>query len=81
MEIQHQNPITIAFPPCFTNFTISVFKPIAAIAITIKNLLDIFISLKHRLNIDKTLLEQKVVVNVVNIEANKKYKMNVGKIF
>lgn len=29
----------IGFPPVFTNFTISVFSPIAAIAITIKNLL------------------------------------------
>lgn len=39
IPIQQQKPITIGFPPLFTNFTISVLSPIAAIARIIKNLL------------------------------------------
>ena len=35
---QQQKPMKIGLPPVLTNFTILVFMPIAAIAITIKNL-------------------------------------------
>lgn len=38
MPIQHAIPIKIGLPPVFTNFATSVLKPIALIAITIKNL-------------------------------------------
>lgn len=38
MLIQQQSPKIIGFPPVFINFTMLVFKPIAAIAIVIKNL-------------------------------------------
>lgn len=38
IPIQHAIPIRIGLPPVFTSFTILVFRPIAAIAITIKNL-------------------------------------------
>ena len=36
---QQQNPMRIGFPPDLISFTISVFKPIAVMASTIKNLL------------------------------------------
>ena len=38
IPIQQHNPIIMGFPPVFTNLTILVFNPIAAIAIMIKNL-------------------------------------------
>ena len=38
IPIQQAIPIRIGLPPVFTSFTILVFRPIAAIAITIKNL-------------------------------------------
>lgn len=46
MPIQQQAPIIIGLPPVFTNFTILVFSPIAAIASTMKNLLNSFIGVK-----------------------------------
>lgn len=39
---QQQNPVKIGFPPVFTNFTIFVFRPMAAIAMTMRNLLNVF---------------------------------------
>ena len=36
---QQNDPSNIGFPPVFINLTISVLRPIAPIAITIKNLL------------------------------------------
>ena len=36
---QQQNPVKIGFPPVFINLTIFVFSPMAAIAMTIRNLL------------------------------------------
>ncbi len=47
IPIQQQRPMKIGFPPDLTSFTISVLRPIAAIAITIKNLLTCFISEKN----------------------------------
>ena len=38
---QHVKPVRIGFAPVFTNFTMLVFIPIAAIAMTIKNLLKV----------------------------------------
>lgn len=40
MPTQQQSPIRIGFPPVLTNFTMSVFNPMAAIAIMMKNLLN-----------------------------------------
>ena len=39
IPIQQQSPIKIGFPPVFTSLMMLVFRPIAAIAMTIKNLL------------------------------------------
>ena len=36
---QQQNPVKIGFPPVLTSLTIFVLRPIAAIAMTIRNLL------------------------------------------
>jgi len=38
IAVQQQKPIRIGFPPFLTSFIIFVFKPIAHIAIEIKNL-------------------------------------------
>ena len=43
---QQHAPIINGFPPVLINFTISVFSPIAAIAVTMKNLLKIFMGVK-----------------------------------
>ena len=66
MPSQQQNPKTIGFPPDFTSFTMFVFKPIAAIARMIKNLL----SSLNGVNIDEG--TPKLVAIVVKIEANTK---------
>ena len=42
IPIQQQNPIMIGLPPDFISFTMFVFKPIAAMARIIKNLLNSF---------------------------------------
>ena len=39
MPVQQQKPITMGFPPVLTSLTISVFKPMALMASTMKNLL------------------------------------------
>lgn len=39
MPSQQQNPVKIGFPPVFISFMIFVFMPMAAIAMTIRNLL------------------------------------------
>lgn len=41
MHIQQHRPTKIGFPPLLISFTILVLSPIAAIAITIKNLLSV----------------------------------------
>lgn len=43
MEIQQQNPINSGLTPVFISFTMSVERPMAAIASMIKNLLMNFI--------------------------------------
>jgi hypothetical protein len=63
---QQQNPKTIGFPPDFTSFTMFVFKPIAAIARMIKNLLS---SLN---GVNTAAGTPKLVAIVVMIEANTK---------
>lgn len=69
MAIQQQNPIKIGLPPFLINLIISVFRPIALIAITIKNLLNFFKKVKQLSAAAKKPPEQKVVIIVVIKEA------------
>ena len=74
MPVQQQKPIKIGFPPVFINFTISVFKPIADIASTIKNLLSILIGE------NTPELTPSESASVVITDAPTKYSINIGKI-
>ena len=72
MLTQQHKPIIIGFPPVLINFTRFVFKPIAPIAIVIKNL-------PHSV-IGFVILDG--ILNTVLITAvNKKNKTNHGNIF
>ena len=62
IPIQQANPKNIGFPPVFTNFITSVFNPIAAIAMIIKNLLK-FLNGENRLAGIWNKLVQIVVIN------------------
>lgn len=73
---QQDNPIRIGLAPDFTNFTIFVFNPIAAIAIMIINLLKFFRGEKKD---DGT--PKKLVQMVVIKEAAMNQRMKTGKIF
>ena len=42
MQIQQMRPMRMGLPPVFTSFTTSVFRPMAAMAMTMKNLLRVF---------------------------------------
>jgi len=66
MATQQQKPKTIGFPPVFTSFIIFVFKPIAAMARMIKNLL----SSLNGINTDEG--TPKPVAIVVTTDANTK---------
>ena len=72
MAIQQLAPRSKGFPPVFTSFTISLFRPIASIAITIKNLLISF-SGTNRLG-----SAPKLVAIVVMMDAIMKNPINVG---
>ena len=74
IPVQQQKPRIIGFPPVFISFTIFVFRPIAAIANTMKNLLSSFIGEKT----EELTPKDKAIV--VIIEARIKYKINIGKI-
>lgn len=74
IPIQQQAPIISGFPPVFISLIMSVFKPIAAIAITIKNLLKVFNGLKTSGEIPFA------VATVVIIEARIKYRIKNGNI-
>ena len=71
---QQQNPRIIGFPPVLISLTIFVLRPMAAIARIIKNLLSSFIGEKT----EAFTPSDKAIV--VIIEANIKYKINIGKI-
>lgn len=62
---QHMNPKAIDFPPVFIKFTMSVERPIAIIAIVIKNLDNTFVNDINDSGIGKT------VVKIENITKNK----------
>ena len=69
---QQQNPMKIGLPPVLTSFTILVFMPIAAIAITIKNL-DSVLS-----GVNTPAGTPTVVHTVVMMDASTKYRINIG---
>lgn len=70
IDTQQAKPIKIGLAPVFTRETISVFRPMAAIAIRIKNLLRSFSGLVTEAGKAKT---------VVMTEAKMKNKINIGK--
>ena len=74
MPTQQQKPSTIGLPPVLTNLIIFVFRPIAAIARTIKNLLNSFTGLNIEISAPAE------TATVVITEARIKYKINIGKI-
>ena len=74
MLTQQQKPRIIGFPPVFISFTIFVLSPIAAIARTIKNLLNSLIGLKIAISAPAD------TAMVVITDARIKYKINIGKI-
>lgn len=75
IAIQQQKPMKIGFPPDFTNFIILVFRPIAAIAITIKNLDNVLKGVKTAASTPF------IVHTVVMMEASTKNSMKNGNIF
>lgn len=75
MLTQQQNPRNIGFAPLFTSLTIFVFIPIAAIAITIRNLLSVF------KGSNRSALTPQLTAIVVIIDAPIKNSMKNGKIF
>ena len=68
-------------PPVFTSFTTFVLIPIAAMAITIKNLLSCLRKPKISLAAPRTGPVQTEVITVVMMEAATKWSMNVGNTF
>lgn len=72
MAHQQLKPNKIGFPPRLIRVIIFVFKPIAAIAMTIKNLLNSFRGLHISGGKEKT---------VVRTDAKIKYKTKKGKTF
>lgn len=74
MPNQQVAPKINGLPPVFTSLTTSVFNPIAAIAITIKNLLRVFKGSKTDAEYPKE------DTTVVMTDANTKNKIKKGKI-
>ena len=74
IPIQQQNPIILGFPPVFISLTMSVFRPIAAIASTMKNLLSSLIGE------NTPALTPRDSAIVVMMEAATKYRIKNGKI-
>ena len=69
---QQAAPMTIGFPPVRISFTMSLFKPIAAIAMTMKNF-DRFLS-----GTNTSVLTPACTQTVVITEAKTKYRINTG---
>lgn len=69
MATQQQNPIRMGLPPVFTSLTTLVFKPMAAMAIMMKNLLCCLKGLKKEASTPRE--TQKVVTT----EASRKNKI------
>lgn len=83
MAAQQQNPINIGLPPFFTNFTISEFRPIAAIAMIIKNLEQLFKkpNAASAAPMTAAFSAKNTLTSVVTADARIKYRMNMGKTF
>ena len=75
IQSQQQNPMRIGLPPDFTSLTISVLSPMAAIAMTMKNLDNVF------KGANTVLLTPFMVQTVVMTDAKTKNRMKKGKIF
>lgn len=75
MLIQQQNPRNIGFAPLFTSLTMLVFIPIAAIAITMRNLLSVLSGS------NTSALTPQLTAIVVITDAPIKNNMKNGKIF
>ena len=69
---QQAAPMTTGFPPVRISFTTSLFRPIAAIAMTMKNF-DRFLS-----GTNTSVLTPARTQTVVITEARTKYRMNMG---
>ena len=69
---QQQTPRIKGFPPVFTSFTMLLLSPIAAIAITMKNLLRVLSGAKN------SALMPRFTAIVVTTDARTKYSMNIG---
>ena len=75
IPIQQLKPKRMGLVPDFTSLTISVFKPMAVIAMMMKNLLRFFMGAKV------SAVTPKLMQIVVNTEAKTKYRIKVGKAF
>ena len=76
--IQQTPPISNVFPPVLTNLTTSVFRPMAAIAVEIRNELTVFNDEKQSSATDNASPERMEVVTVVINDASMKNAMNLG---
>ena len=74
MPIQQHRPMKMGFPPDFTSFTRSVFSPMAAMAITMKNLLRVLKGANVELGTPATL--QTVVMTDANTVQNKLLRLD-----
>lgn len=72
IPIQQHSPMNMGFPPVLINLTMLVFRPIAPMAIIMKNLLKSFKGVVTDEGSDNT---------VVNTEASTKKRIKIGKTF
>ena len=72
MPVQQQNPRNSGLLPVFMSLTILLFRPMAAMAMTIMNLLSSLSGVK--ISADTPALRAMVVIN----DAIMKYSMNIG---
>ena len=73
MQIQQMRPMRMGLAPDFTSFTRSVFSPMAAMAMTMKNRLKVFKGAKTATSAPAA------TATVVMTEAAKKSRMKVGR--
>ena len=72
MQIQQMRPMRMGLAPLLTSFTRSVFRPMAAMAMTMKNLLKAFRGAKAAASAPAA------TATVVMTEAARKSRMKVG---
>ena len=78
MAIQHAPPISNVLPPVLTSFTMSVFSPMAAMAVEMRKELIIFNEEKQSFATVKAFPDRMEVVTVVTNDARTKNAMNLG---